>query len=121
MSSGRFLKQNMLKADGSTSETVVLDWITESKIKLRELKVKLEAKEKVKSDSQKFERENKLRYLPKLEITPFAFPQDGLAWVGTITSIAKTYNPEEIASPQFLSLIKASITIEEDKQVQSTQ
>lgn len=109
------MKQKLLKADGSTSETLVLDWITESKIKLRQFKVKLDAREKVKADSVKFERENKLRALPKLEITPFGSPQDWLSWVQSITPIAKTFTKEEISSPQFLSLIKTSINIDEDK------
>ena len=73
------------------------------------------AKDKIKADTIKFERENKLRALPKLQITPFTAPQDWLSWVASITSIAKTYSKEEIASPQFISLIKASINIEDDK------
>ena len=75
----------------------------------------MEEKEKIKADTIKFERENKLCVLPKLQITPFTAPQDWLSWVVSITSIAKTYTKEEIASPQFISLMKASINIEEDK------
>ena len=75
----------------------------------------MEAKEKVKADTIKFERENKHKALPKLKITHFTAPQDQLSWVASFTSIAKTCSNEEIASPQFISLIKASINIEDDK------
>ena len=80
-----------------------------------QIKGKLEIKEKVRADSIKFEREQKLRALPKLQITPFTAPQDWLSWVANITSIVKTYSKEEISSPHFLSLSKTSINIEEGK------
>ena len=106
---------SLLNLDGTTTEIIVLNWIEETKINLRQIKVRMEAKDKVKADTINFERENKLRALPKLQITPFTAPQDWLSWVASITSIAKTYSKEEIASPQFISLIKASINIEDDK------
>ena len=105
----------MVQVDGSTCEIDILDWINNSKMRLKKFKAKLEAKEKVKVDSQKFEKEHKLRLLPKLAITPLISPQDWLAWVGSVTTIAKTFSPEDVASPQFLCLTKASIAIEEDK------
>ena len=88
---------NLFNSDGTTTELTVLNWIDETKINLRQFKVKLEAKEKVKADSIKFERENKLCALPKLQITPFTAAQDWLSWVALITSIAKTYTKEEIS------------------------
>ena len=113
--SSTFDKMNFLNEDGTTTEIVVLNWIEETKINLKQIKSKMEAKDKIKADTIKFERENKLRALPKLQITPFNAPQDWLSWVSSITSIARTYSKDEIASPQFISLIKSSINIEEDR------
>ena len=113
--SSTFDKMSFLNSDGTYTEIIVLNWLEETKINLRQIKAKLETKEKVKADSTKFEREQKLRALPKLQITPFTAPQDWLSWVSSITSISKTYSKEEISSPQFLSLIKSSIMIDEDK------
>ena len=118
--SSTFDKMSLLNSDGTTTEIIVLNWIEETKINLRQIKGELETKEKVRADSIKFELEQKLRALPKLQITPFTAPQDWLSWVSSITSIAKTYSKEEISSPQFLSLIKASINIEEDKNIAET-
>ena len=118
--SSTFDKMSLLNSDGTTTEIIVLNWIEETKINLRQIKGELETKEKVRAGSIKFELEQKLRALPKLQITPFTAPQDWLSWVSSITSIAKTYSKEEISSPQFLSLIKASINIEEDKNIAET-
>ena len=79
---------SLLNLDGTTTEIIVLNWIEETKINLRQIKVRMEAKEEVKADSIKFECENKLMALPKLQITPFTAPQDWLSWIALITSIA---------------------------------
>ena len=74
--SSTFDKMSLLNSDGTNTKIIVLNWIEETKINLRQIKAKLETKEKVKADSIKFEREQKLRALPKLQITPFTAPQD---------------------------------------------
>ena len=47
----------ILNTDGSTTEIIVLNWIEETNINLRQIKFKMEAKEKIKADTIKFERD----------------------------------------------------------------
>ena len=52
--SSTFDKMSLLNSDGTNTEIIVLNWIEETKINLRQIKAKLETKEKVKADSIKF-------------------------------------------------------------------
>ena len=94
---------------------MVLDCLVEGKIKLKEMKSEVEANQRSRQEVDKFTCNNKLKSLPRLNISPLTSPEFWLTWVGSINRVAADFSSEEIASPQFLSLVKSSINIEEDK------
>ena len=88
--------------------------LVEGQIKLKEMKSEVEANQRNRQEVDKFTPENKLKALPKLIISPLTSPEFLLTWVGSINRVAADFSSEEIASPQFLSLVKNSIKIDKD-------
>ena len=60
----------MDREDGTSEFVEVLDLLTEMKIKVREMKGEIESRVKQRQEVERFQRENKLKALPKLTISP---------------------------------------------------
>ena len=110
-----FSTYSLTNEEGSAEEVVVLDWIIEGKIKLKEMKAEVETLMKSRQEIDRFTCENKFKALPKLIISPLTSPEVWLTWVGSINRVGADFSTDEISSQQFLSQVKNSIKIDEDR------